>query len=270
MCISNENTKMTDTTQITNTIFKSNKISFETNDDDYRFVKSTQKIKRGDLLLIEHCYSTDDSGMISNVILKSPELFDNLYPRKMSWNENFIQTTTDELLELCNEKAQKNSFGRNGVYSIGLDISRFNHSNTPNSSVQYLYLNTAVKDTDVCCRVLYVYAHCDINTDEEITIWYSKGYINEYFNENVQEYIPSFKLETNYIQNVYFQYIKKDICKNIMFNHICIYYGLYLINDILSPTPRFLEYFTKNIKKECNTQNIINWMIEQKNFILIV
>ena len=50
------------------------------------------------------------------------------------------------------------------------------------------------------CTLLYVYAHRDINIDEEITIWYSSGYIKEYFKyENIEEYIPTFKLENNYI-----------------------------------------------------------------------
>ena len=45
---------------------------------------------------------------------------------------------------------------------------------------------------------------------------------------------------------------------------MCNYYGLYLVNDAIVPTPRFLEYFKNNVKKECSQQNIIYWMIEQK------
>ena len=48
------------------------------------------------------------------------------------------------------------------------------------------------------------------------------------------------------------------MCKNIIFNHICISYGLYFINDIICPTKRFFEYFTSNFK------NIKIWIIKFK------
>jgi hypothetical protein len=188
----------TETTQITNTILKSKKMSFETKDGDYKYVKAIKNIMRGELLLIEHCYSTENNYMLSSVILHSPELFNNLHPRKMAWNENFIGKTTNELSELCLEKAQKNSFGHNGLFIIGQDISNFNHSNTPNACVKYQ--NCRVTDT-MFVSLLFAYSVCDINIDEEITIWYSCGYINEYFGENIKEnYKPSFELENNYIK----------------------------------------------------------------------
>jgi len=246
--------------QTTNTILKKN-ITFETKDDEYRFVKSTQRIKQGDLILIEHCPSVDDMNMLSNIILNSPELFDNLYPRKISWNKSFIQEPNNEITELCHEKANKNSFGIDGRFNIGLDISNFNHSNTPNASVKSLNITNITEDPAMRCTLLYVYAHSDINIDEEITIWYSSGYIKEYFKyENIEEYIPTFKLENNYINNIGKQYIGKEICKNIILKHMCMYYGLYFYHDMVCPTKRFVEYFTKNIKKECNIQNIQYWL----------
>ena len=41
---------------------------------------------------------------------------------------------------------------------------------------------------------------------------------------------------------------------------MCMYYGLYFYHDMVCPTKRFVEYFTKNIKKECNIQNIQYWL----------
>ena len=249
--------KMSDTTKITNTIFKSNKISFETKDADYRYVKSINNIKQGELLLIEHCYCNEDFDIIPDVIRTSPELFDNLYPRTVPWNESFMEKLTSELAELCREKAQKNSFGDKGIYSIGLDISRFNHSNTPTASVNYL--SNSFKDIEVTCYLQYVYANCDININEEITIWYGK----KYFGENIEYIEPPFKIENKYINTIASQYIRKDVCSNIIGNHICIYYGLYLLNDMIYPTNRFLKYFTENEKKECTKKNIINWVLEK-------
>jgi hypothetical protein len=254
---------MTETTQLTNTIFKSKKISFETNDDDYRFVKTLKNIKKGELLLIEHCYNTDKFEIIPKAIQNSPELFNNLYPRKMSWNESFVTNPTSEISDICIEKAEKNSFGGNGHFSVGLDISKFNHSNKPNSRVEYC--GARVIDEEVYCRVLYVYSTRDINIDEEITIWYSNGYIQTYFGENIdQEYEHSFELEKVYIEKILTQYLSKEISRTILFNHLCIYYGLYLTNDMICHTKRFLEYFTKKFKKEYNNQNIIQWLTENK------
>ena len=142
--------------QTTNTILKKN-ITFETKDDEYRFVKSTQRIKQGDLILIEHCPSVDDLNMLPNIILNSPELFDNLYPRKISWNKSFIQEPNNEITELCHEKANKNSFGIDGRFNIGLDISNFNHSNTPNASVKSLNITNITEDPAMRCTLLYVY-----------------------------------------------------------------------------------------------------------------
>lgn len=253
---------MDETTKITNTLFKSNKISFETKDDDYRFVKSTQNIKKGEILLIEHCYTTDKCDMLSTVISKSPELFNNLYPRKMSWNEEQIinEEMDENTEELCYEKAQKNAFGDNGLFYIGLDISNFNHSDMPNACVSYSNFSYG-KDTEDCCNLLYIYSNRNITNDEEITIWYNVAYFDK---KSVEKYKPPFKLDNRYIENIHIQYMKKDICKNIMFNHMCNYYGLYLVNDMICPTKRFLEYFKNNVKKECNQQNIIYWMVEQK------
>ena len=254
--------------QTTNTILKKN-ITFETKDDDYRFVKSTQRIKQGEVILIEHCPSVDDLNMLPNIILNSPELFDNLYPRKISWNESFIQEATNEISELCDEKVKKNSFGFDGRFYIGLDISNFNHSNTPNASVNFIDITNITEDPAMRCALLYVYAHRDINIDEEITIWYSSGYIKEYFtDENIEEYIPTFKLESNYINIIGMQYMEKEICKNIMVKHLCMYEGLYIYHDMVCPTKRFGEYFVKNVKKECNIQNIQDWLKQLKYSIM--
>ena len=247
---------------ITNTILKSPKISFEIKDDDYRFVKSTQNIKKGELLLIEHGFCSDNHTILGTTIRHYPELFNNLYPRKMVWSEYIAQSTTTEVIDICYEKAQKNSFGSNDELYIGVDISNFNHSNTPNAFSKYQKYSN-IFDKVISCNLLYVYAQHDIVADKEITIYYSNGYINEYFGENItEEYKPSFKLESHYINNIGIQYIKKDICKNILFKHCCINHGLYITDGLICSTDRFIEYFTKKLKKEHNKPNIIQWCSE--------
>lgn len=247
--------------KITNTVFKSPKIAFEIKGDDYRFVKSTRNIRKGELLLIEHCFCTDNNSILLAVIKNYSELFNNLYPRKLVWSENIAESTSTEIDDLCLEKAQKNCFGADdGLWHIGVDISNFNHSNTPNAFNKYEKYHFD-SDKVPSCNLGYVYAQNDIDADTEITIYYSNGYINKYFGENItEEYKPSFELENQYIKNFGIQYIKKDICKNILFQHCCINHGLYLCSsELFIMTPRFIEYFTKKIKKEPIKQNIIQW-----------
>jgi len=244
-------------TQITNTIYKSKKISFETKNDDYRYVNTLEEIRQGELILIEHCYSTNKNERLAHVIQNSPKLFNNLYPRKINWDESMIQNITDDVSKLCCEKTQKNAFGINEMFTIGLDISKFNHSITPNATVKY---NDFKIRKDISCFIIYIYSHDTIKINEEITISYG----NAYFGDNIKNEPAEFKLDGNYIKKIVEQYLKKDICKNIIFNHICISYGIYFINDMICPTKRFFEYFTNNFREECNLENIKNWIIKFK------
>jgi hypothetical protein len=247
---------------VTNTIFKSNKISFETRDDDYRYVKATTDIEEDELLLIEHCYYTKDLNFIPNVVKHNPELFNNLYPRTIDWNEDMLKT--DEIDDLCTMKCQKNSFGCDGHYAIGLNISRFNHLITPNSSTSYMLIDT---DIEVPILVLYIYSNKYINKDEEVTISYGKNY----FGEEKEEIYLSSKLNKNYVVRIINQYIKNEIFKIIIINHICIFYGLYLVNDMICPSKRLINYFEKELHIECTFENIIKWIkIKQEDCSILL
>jgi len=253
---------MSETSNFTNTIFKSNKISFETRDYDYRFVKATQNIKRGELLLVEHVYCSKNVKIMASVILSSPELFNNLYPRNIPWGVNILTEPTSELWDLTYEKIEKNAFKTDNLFFIGLNTPIFNHASEPNACANSSV--SIIEDTDVHFALQYVYSSQDIRIDEEVTIWYGNKRNNE-FGGNNQEYNMPFKLDNSVLRDTHIQYSKTEIYRQIMFNHICIYYGLYLINDIISPTPRFVEYFKDKIKKDCNEENIMEWMNEQKH-----
>lgn len=248
---------MTERTEIRNTILKSKKINYETGENDNRYVKAKEEIRVGEIILIEHCYSSKKIEMISNVIYNNPELFNNLYPREKEWDEELIQKGIEELSKLSYKKTRKNAFCKNGVYMIGLDISRFNHSIEPNVTVKYLECETEEEEK---CNIIYVYAHENINKEEEITISYGNGYFGD---KKIKEVL--FKLERNYINKIVEQYLKKDKCKEIVFNHICILNGIYFINDMICPTERFIEYYKKEEKKECNKENVIEWIKERKD-----
>ena len=243
----------------TNTIFKSNKISFQTKENDYRYVKAHKAINETELILIEHCYMCKDINFMRNVILNSPELFNNLYPRKENWTEKIIteEGQTTDIMELVTEKAQKNMFGvgSNDYYLIGLDISKFNHSTAPNAYVKY---RQCIIDENVSVVILYVISDKSIDIGEEITFSYG----NNYFSENVNyNYNTEIKEANILVEKIMCQYLQKVLCIDIIINHICIYDGLYLINnDLICPTKRFMKTFDK----EFTIENLEKWINDKK------
>jgi hypothetical protein len=249
---------MSSTTQITNTILKSPKISFEVKVDDYRYVKATKKINAGELLLIEHCYSCSKENVshMIKVVQLSSELFNNLYPRTIEWDESICYNSPDEIMNLCQEKCQKNCFGRNNKIILGLDISKFNHSTSPNCDVKEQVFTL---ELEVDCSLMYVYSNKNIDVDEEITMWYGNGY----FQEKI-EITPEFEFKCNLIIEVAKQYMRKEIFKTIAFNHVCMHYGVHNVkNDLIIFEPRFMRYLADKVEKEFNKENWIQWVIEK-------
>lgn len=121
---------------MSNTIFKSKNISMKIREIDYRYICATAPIKKGELLLIEHCYLSTTLYEQVDYVQHSSTLFNNLYPRTKKWDLKLINTK--EHLNLAAEKVQKNVFKINDNYLIGFDLSNFNHSTNPNAYVKFL------------------------------------------------------------------------------------------------------------------------------------
>lgn len=244
----------------TNTIFKSNKFSVEIKDNDYRYVHANKTIKKGELLLIEHCYLSKDASFIQTIILESPELFDNLYPRKEKWTEQLLKEEgqTEDIMTLLNEKAQKNMFGfdsRKDKYSVGLDISNFNHSINQNA---YVKNKTYIIDENVSVFIMYIISNQEINIDEEITISYGNGY----FGEDVCIHNNMHTTEADIlVEKIMNQYMQKKKCIDMIIIHICMFYGLYMVkDDLICPTKRFM----KTLNAEFSIQNLEKWIYEKE------
>lgn len=248
------------TTKLTHTIFKSEKISFETNDEDYRYVKANQIINKGELIIIEHCYGTQNSLDIIKLIKNSPNFFNSLYPRKIEWNEKIaIECGSDEIIELCYLKTKKNTFSIDNYKYIGYDISRFNHSNLSNTNISNINCDIGL---EVECPIFYMYANRDININEEITINYGSEYFknnNEFEYNKINNENSTYKIDIKEIVDYAYKYLQEDICKEILFNHTCALYGLYFINDMICPTKEFIDSLTEQ-EIENNQENIINWI----------
>jgi len=217
----------------TYTIFKNRKISFEVKENDYKYVKANNNINEYELLLIEHTITTSSLEKLASFIKFDDDLLKNLYPRKDI--DILLEKNNDkEIDKICFEKVQKNAFNNNnGTYTIGKDISSFNHSINFNCAcVEYYIKHQDLEYTNE--SINYIYSLKKINFNDELLI----NYGNKYFNE------PEEKIKFNYINSSYLvsniikKYIEKEIYKKIAFNHICGYYGIYYNNDNIVITPR--------------------------------
>ena len=99
-----------------NTIFKSGKISVEIRDNDYRYICANYPIKKGELLLIEHCYLSTTLYEQVDYVQHSSSIFNNLFPRIKKWDSTLINTK--EHINLAAEKVQKNVFKINDNYRL--------------------------------------------------------------------------------------------------------------------------------------------------------
>lgn len=240
----------------TYSIFKSSKIACH-NTPESKYVKATEDIEEGDILLMEHCYAATNMNSIISVFKFDPDLYDNLHPRKDTWREEMLTDDSKELEMNYAEKAQNNLFGlQNGKYFVlGNEISNFNHNTAPNSYMSFIY--DIDKKLEQPFFILYVISDRKIKKGEEVTIWFGDNFsLGKEYKSNEDT------LKPKYIDKIHTkinEYLKTDTCKRILFKHLCMFNGLYLVKDIKVTTPRFIEYFTRTTKTPCDNKNIGKW-----------
>ncbi len=218
----------------TYTIFKNRKISFEKkNLDDYKYVKANEDINEYELLLVEHVITKDDLYKLASHVKFDDDLLKNLYPRNET--DILINKNDNDINKIIFEKVQKNAFGKDNIYTLGKDISLFNHSTNPNCIVSYndILMDDLEYKKE---RINYVYSIKKIKKEEELFIYYGKNYFGD-----KEEIIINY-IDSNYlVKNIIEKYIEKQIFKKIMLNHICAYYGIYFNNNNIMLTPRAKE-----------------------------
>lgn len=235
-------------------VFISNLISFTIKDNDYHYVLATQDIKQGELLLVEHCYSAPSFNKLTAVIKVTPLLFNQLYPRTVEWNPSIPGDSSSEMIYLCKEKTQHNTFGHDGVHLIGVHATKFNHSDHPNATVKIV--RCRLKELDVSCDFIYIYANKDIMAGQEVCTWYG----NQFFGDS-KPFLDSVELDPCYNQ-IARSYLSTSTCKQIVVEHLCIQHGLYIVEDTFLTTPVFIEFFT-SIGRESSVKEIQQWILEQ-------
>lgn len=225
--------------QIIHTLYKSSKCDF-TIINDYKSVYCKNKISEGDILLIEHCFyqKKKNSFMIANALRFQEYIFNELYPRKDLWSENFaLDIPPKSIIDLIGLKVQKNSFKEKNHIIIGNDISYFNHSDIPNACITKE--EVILDNLDINCIVIIVVATTKIKPKNEIFIKYSDKID---FENNL--HIPQIKFTLNYkkIKLILNKYIKTYTFKLIIRNQLANHHGLFMTNNIIIPTKRFITY----------------------------
>lgn len=152
------------------TVFKSEDICFKYENDQFS-VFATRNIAKDALVLMEHVVCTDkrDQNMLIMAVGFSHELFNSLYPRTSKLSK---ELSNAEFLEMCTQKVQKNAFGDKETLSLGLDVSKFNHSDDFNCSVHSTLHSS---DSPENVQIMSVCATRNIMRGEELVIYYANG-----------------------------------------------------------------------------------------------
>src|SRR5688572_3973375 len=122
----------------TNTIYISPKLKVDT-DSHNRKIIAIDDINYGELLLCEHVVNNQN---MKHLIYFNEDLFNNLYPRTMKWNEeDCFENKKQEYMDIAYEKKICNIFGLNNKYYLAETISNINHNCSPNSFIRPMTLN---------------------------------------------------------------------------------------------------------------------------------
>ena len=251
-----------------NTVFKSPKLMFNVHEDkDYRYVTCKMPIKRGDLLLLEQCFTdnTHNPSCTVQMLRYNEHLFNNLYPRTHPWDEAnlCVKDLPKDMHELIISKIQSNTFTHNNSLCLGYTISQFNHSITPNAKVVQKSVNIPKEgEADFKVVFLCVVAIKDIHIGEEIFIKYND---TVQFSNNVHSSMP-YELEEeskgsdDIILTMIKQYIRKERFAIVTTNQYAMYKGLYLSKDMVNYTQRFSDYIQKEYNLPMNEERIEGWL----------
>ena len=264
----------------THTIFKSPLIQIN-NINNYHSVTATKDIKPDTLLLIEHCfidneYEKNSIKIIRNFVDSHKELYEDLYPRDVEWiNPSDRLTASDDVFNtFCDAvylKIQNNVFDDINGYTIGKNVSYFNHSKNQNATV-ILHTPLIIKGYVTC--IVLVISVKNIDEGEEIFIKYNdKIEFSQILTPNNNtlnllttnnNFPPNPKIDNinyndvkfteKYINNLSFnkiikKYTQSDIYKNIVTNHYLSINGINITSEKTILTNDLIKKMVSNSEK---------------------
>jgi hypothetical protein len=145
----------------TNIIFQNPHFSV-VKDGSYASVTTSDKICRGEILLIEHSIVSDDIAKVVNIVNQNSGMYDTLCPR---------ETDLVRGVDTATKKVASNMFRTEELFALGKQVSMINHGCSPNAMVTY----THVRGFKIPISFMVVYAIEDISTQEEVKIMYGSN-----------------------------------------------------------------------------------------------
>lgn len=249
----------------THTIFKSKKIEFIIDDNDYRKCIAKEDIFQGDLLLLEHGVMDEierSNNILVNNLLYNKELWEELYPREFQYNlDNIMKSEdTDNIIDALTQKLTKNIFkqqiGDKVKYTLLRDGSIFNHSKDPNLTYHYILIPMAEGLLDM--SIFYFIAYKDIKAGEEVCSNYGNNYFNEdidltEYNKKDHDFISKNRSK---ILTMIDNYLACNDCRDVILNHHFFNNGLVYNQD----TNKYISLpsFNKLLKDDENTDITIS------------
>ena len=186
------------------------------------------------------------------------DLFNKLSPRVHQWSlDDFVKSTENDKIIL--DKMEENCFINNDFIIIGDDLSWFNNSSHPNAYVRCEEINF----TTFSSTTISIIAGKDIKTGDEICINYGKedlDFVNrEPKQSNRDEIITIDDADGDIIQSILLQYKKKEACRNVIKNHVCISQELFIVDGVVISTEKFTK-FIENLYGTYSIDNINKWL----------
>jgi|SRR5271154_2589415 len=144
-------------------VYKNPKISI-CDENNYKSIRTTDDVKLGELLIIEHTF-TNDPHICVSIIAHNEYLFNIYHPRTTKWAD----TSHEERIKMAHDKYTHNCFGFDKQNIITDIITKINHSCTPTC---FVYINNYYTIQTTATVFIELYAIQDISKDTEITISY--------------------------------------------------------------------------------------------------
>jgi len=213
-------------------------------ENNFKSVKSARDITFGELLLVEHVYTSVPKSCVE-VIANNEYLFNMYHPRIVSYNESMEPT---EKISAAINKVDHNRFGMDKDKNIiTLMITKMNHSCDPNCAV-YVQEKYNMENTDIVFMELY--AIRNIPTGTEITINYGPNTShNRDFEcdcgkdlDNREKIFQIGRTITRnlstdnntLVQKLVYQYLATPLSDKILLNHYLATKGIFMDNNNVS------------------------------------
>ena len=264
----------------TYTIFKSSKLEFEWNKEkDYRRTIATKDIYAGDLLFIEQGIYDDikkENNIIVSNLLYNQELWDELYPRNLSYNLEDIlnNNNVDNIIDNITAKLNSNIFSHNeeeGIkYTLLRDGCIFNHSKDPN--VVYHHISIPNIQDIPYTKIFYFIAYKDIKEGEELCTNYGNDYfkeetdLTEYYNKDSE----IFTKNKSKIFTKINAYLETPEYRDVIINHHFFNKGLVFVQSQKKyiSLPLFYKTLNKDIKDDITITEMNDWINKEILMIL--